>query len=68
MTPLEAITHLIEGKKTAKKIPHCAEFRAVKDLVQLQDDELWKELNLLKSEGVISIKESINSHTFLFIE
>lgn len=68
MTVYNAIEQLIAEKKEQRRIPHCAEFRAVKDLVQLQDDELWKELNLLKSEGVISIKESINSHTFLFIE
>jgi len=61
MTPLEAITHLIEEKKRARQIPHCAMMEDVVRLCNLAEPELQEELQRLKKEGKIAFKQTINS-------
>jgi len=61
MTPLEAITHLIEEKKRARQIPHCAMMEDVVRLCNLAAPELQEELQRLKKEGKIAFKQTINS-------
>lgn len=61
MTPLEAITHLIEEKKRARQIPHCAMLGDVVRLCNLPVPELREELQRLKKEGKIAFKQTINS-------
>lgn len=61
MTPLEAITHLIEEKKRARQIPHCAMLGDVVRLCNLPAPELQEELQRLKKEGKIAFKQTINS-------
>lgn len=61
MTPLEAITHLIEEKKRARQIPHCAMMEDVVRLCNLPAPELQEELQRLKKEGKIAFKQTINS-------
>lgn len=67
MTVYNAIEQLIAEKKEQRRIPHCAEFRAVKDLVQLSDAELNAETQRLKSEGRIAIRETINSSSYYIL-
>jgi len=61
MTPLEAITHLIDEKKRARQIPHCAMLEDVIRLCNLPAPELKKELTKLREDGVIARKQTINS-------
>lgn len=68
MTPLEAITHLIEEKKRARQIPHCAMLEDVVRLCNLPAPELREELKKLKKEGVIALKETINSWSIYLLK
>ena len=61
MTPLEAITYLIDEKKRNRQIPHCAMLEDVIRLCNLPAPELKKELTKLKKEGFIALKQTINS-------
>ena len=61
MTPLEAITYLIDEKKRARQIPHCAMLEDVVRLCNLPAPELKKELTKLREDGVIGRKQTINS-------
>ena len=67
MTPLEAITHLIEEKKRARQIPHCAMLEDVIRLCNLPAPELKKELTKLREEGVIARKQTINSWSIYIV-
>ena len=61
MTPLEAITYLIDEKKRNRQIPHCAMLEDVVRLCNLPAPELKKELTKLREDGVIGRKQTINS-------
>ena len=68
MTPLEAITHLIEEKKRARQIPHCAMLEDVIRLCNLPAPELKKELTKLREDGVIGRKQTINSWSIYLLK
>ena len=68
MTPLEAITHLIEEKKRNRQIPHCALLGDVVRLCNLPAPELREELKKLKKEGVIALKQTINSWSIYLLK
>lgn len=61
MKTLEAITHLIDEKKRARQIPHCAMLEDVVRLCNLPAPELREELQRLKKEGKIALRHTINS-------
>ena len=67
MTALEAITHLIEEKKRARQIPHCAMLEDVIRLCNLPAPELKKELTKLREDGVIARKQTINSWSIYIV-
>ena len=67
MTPLEAITHLIDEKKRARQIPHCAMLEDVVRLCNLPAPELREELQRLKKEGKIAFKQTINSWSIYIV-
>ncbi|NCC80562.1 MAG: hypothetical protein EOM07_13270 [Clostridia bacterium] len=67
MTPLEAITHLIDEKKRNRQIPHCAMLEDVVRLCNLPAPELKEELEKLKKEGVIARKQTINSWSIYIV-
>ena len=68
MTPLEAITHLIDEKKRARQIPHCAMLEDVIRLCNLPAPELKKELTKLREDGVIGRKQTINSWSIYLLK
>lgn len=67
MTPIEAITHLIEEKKRSRKIPHCAMLEDVTRICNLPESELKEDLKKLKKEGKIAFKQTINSWSIYLI-
>lgn len=68
MTPLEAITHLIDEKKRNRQIPHCAMLEDVVRLCNLPAPVLKKELAKLREEGVIARKQTINSWSIYLLK
>lgn len=68
MTPLEAITYLIDEKKRARQIPHCAMLEDVIRLCNLPAPELKKELTKLREDGVIARKQTINSWSIYLLK
>lgn len=68
MTPLEAITYLIEEKKKNHSIPHCAMLEDVARLCNLPAPELREELTKLKKEGKIAFRETINSWSIYLLK
>lgn len=64
MTVLEIINNLIKKRKEENRIPYCAMLRDVMALSGLTKEELQEEIDKLKAEGKIAIKETINSQSF----
>lgn len=64
MTVLEAITQIIEMRKSERRVPHSAMIRDVSDMVGLTEGEVWEQALELKREGKITIKDTINSKSF----
>ena len=61
---LEAITVIIEKRKAEKRIPHSAMLQDVAAATGLTESEVEEEALKLKEEGVIAIKDTINSISF----
>lgn len=64
MTPLEAITKIIDDKKERRTYPFCALISDVRPLCNLSDAEFREEVKQLKRAGKIEIKQTINSYSF----
>lgn len=58
---LEIITSIIEQRKKDRRVPHCAMTQDVIEISGLSKDEVTEEIQKLKAEGKIAIKETINS-------
>ena len=64
MTPLEAITKIINDNKERRTYPFCALISDVRQLCDLSDAEFTKEIERLKTAGNIVEKQTINSVSY----
>lgn len=64
MKPLEAITKIINDKKERRTYPFCALISDVRGLCDLSGSEFTKEIERLKTAGIIVEKQTINSVSY----
>lgn len=64
MTPFEAITKIINDKKERRTYPFCALISDVRKLCNLSDAEFTKEIERLKTAGIIVERQMINSVSY----
>lgn len=64
MTPLEAITKIIDDKKERRTYPFCALISDVRGLCDLSDAEFTKEIERLKTAGIIVERQTVNSVSY----
>jgi hypothetical protein len=68
MTPLEAITKIIEERKERRTYPFCALISDVWPLCNLSDAEFTKEIERLKTSGIIVERQTVNSVSYYLDE
>lgn len=68
MTPLEAITRIINDKKERRTYQFCALISDLRQLCNLSDAEFTKEIEQLKTAGIIVERQTINSVSFYLDE
>jgi hypothetical protein len=61
MTVEEAIKTIIDKRKSENRIPHCAMLNEVRSLSELPDEQFKEEMEQLKKDGKIAIRQTINS-------
>ena len=64
MTPIEAITKIIDDKKERRTYQFCALISDVRPLCNLSDAGLTKEIERLKTAGIIVERQTINSVSY----
>ena len=64
MTPLEAITKIINDNKERRTYPFCALISDVRQLCDLSDAEFTKEIERLKTAGIIVERQTVNSVSY----
>lgn len=64
MTPIEAITKIINDNKERRTYPFCALISDVRQLCNLSYAEFTKEIERLKTAGIIVERQTINSVSY----
>ena len=64
MTPIEAITKMIDDKKERRTYPFCALISDVRGLCNLSGAEFTKEIERLKTAGIIVERQTVNSVSY----